>query len=103
MSTQVGYIYDHLVLLKTILEEEENFPVPGDRGGGREVLWTWSPTVFVQRCNGSTVGLGYLEVSVDCLLGGSHVRTVNTDWGEWRNSSADFNLNHNHQNTALKH
>ncbi len=43
--------------------------------------------MFVQRCSGTTAGLGYLEVSVDCSLGGWHVRTVNTDWGEWHNSS----------------
>jgi hypothetical protein len=37
--------------------------------------------LFVQRCNGTTAGLGYLEVGVDCSLGGWHVRTVNMDWG----------------------
>ncbi len=28
------------------------------------------------------------------------VRTVDLHWGEWLNSSADFNPNHNHVNAA---
>ncbi len=54
----------------------------------------------VQRCNSTCAGLGYLEVSVDCSLNGWYVRIVYTDWGKWRNSTAD--CNHNHVNTALK-
>ncbi len=30
----------------------------------------------------------------------SSVRTVDPHWGEWHNSSADFNPNHNHVNAA---
>jgi hypothetical protein len=58
--------------------------------------------LFDQRYNGITAGLGYLEVSLDCLFGGWNVRTVNTYRGKWHNSSADFNFSHNHVKTAIK-
>jgi hypothetical protein len=63
--------------------------------------------LLVQRCNGTTAGLGYLEESVICPCKSPHwtlisVRTVDPQWGEWFNSSADFNPNNNHVNTGPK-
>jgi hypothetical protein len=62
------------------------------------------PPPLVQRCKGTTVGLGYLEVNVICLCNGwlTSVPTVDPHWGEWQNSSADFNPNNNHVNAAPK-
>ena len=44
------------------------------------------PSLLVQRCNGTTAGMGYLEVlelSMQILLLGqlASVRTVNSQWG----------------------
>jgi hypothetical protein len=65
------------------------------------------PPLLVQRCNGSTAGLGYLEVNVICDVHANlpigrllSVRTVDSHWGEWHNSSADFNPNHHYVNAA---
>jgi hypothetical protein len=47
------------------------------------------PPLLVQRCNGTTAGLGYLEANVICPCKSPH----------WTvDSSADFNPNHNHVN-----
>jgi hypothetical protein len=56
------------------------------------------PPLLVQRCNGTTARLGYLEVlelSMQILLLGqlASVRTVNTNWGRGYNSSTDSNPN----------
>jgi hypothetical protein len=53
------------------------------------------PLLLVQRGNGTTAGLGYLEVNVICPgnfpIGRlTSVRTVDLHWGEWLNSSADL-------------
>jgi hypothetical protein len=47
-------------------------------------LLSLQPPLLVQRCNGTTAGLGYLEVeSMQILLLGqlASVRTVNSQWG----------------------
>ncbi len=55
---------------------------------------------MVQRCNGTTAELNYLEVNVICpcnlmqvspLAVDYSVRAVDTHWGESHKSSADFN------------
>ncbi len=56
------------------------------------------PPLLVQRCNGTTAGLGYLEVlelSMHILLLGqlASVRTATTNGGEGYNSHTDFNPN----------
>jgi hypothetical protein len=69
---------------------------------------TYFTSLLVQRCKGITAGLGYLEVYVICPCKSPHlpigrltsVRTVDLHWGEWLNSSADFNPNHNLVNAA---
>ncbi len=53
------------------------------------------PPLLVQRCNGITAGLGYLEVlelPVQILLLGqlASVRTVNSLWGRRYNSTTDL-------------
>ncbi len=65
------------------------------------------PPLLVQRCNGTTAGLGYLEVNLICPCKSpnwavrlSGVRTVDPHWGEWHNSSADCIPNHNYVNAA---
>jgi hypothetical protein len=71
-------------------------------------IGTGWPPLLVQRCNGTTAGLGYLEVNVICPCKSPHraigrlssVRTVDPHWGEWHNSSADFNPIHNYVNAA---
>ncbi len=65
------------------------------------------PPLLVQRCNGTTAGLGYLDVQYTWFVHSNlpigrltSVRTVNLHWGEWLNSSAYFNPNNNHVNSA---
>ncbi len=55
------------------------------------------PPLLVQRCNGTTAGLGYLEVNVICPCKSPHWAIVDPHWGESHNSYADFNPNHNFQ------
>jgi hypothetical protein len=47
--------------------------------------------------NDTTAGLGYLEVNVICLCKSPHWAIVDPHKGEWHNSYADFNPNHNLQ------
>jgi hypothetical protein len=55
-------------------------------------------TLLVQRCNGITAGLGYLEVNVICPCKSPHLpigplTSVRSPLhGEWLDSPADFNL-----------
>ncbi len=66
------------------------------------------PPLLVQRCTGTTAGLGYLEVYGICPCKSPHwtvdknVRNVDIHWEEWLNSSADFNPNHKHVKAASK-
>ncbi len=53
----------------------------------------YEPPLWVQRCNGTTAGLGYLEVlelSMQILLLGqlASVQTVNSQWGKRYNLPA---------------
>ncbi len=44
-----------------------------------------------------------MQISLlDGWLVSAVLRTVDPRWGEWLNSSADFNPNHNHVNAAPK-
>jgi hypothetical protein len=72
-----------------------------------ELSFQVQPPQLVQRCNGITAGLGYLEVNlifhsntpIGQLIG---VRIVDPHWGERLKSSTAFNPNHNHVNAAPK-
>ncbi len=69
----------------------------------------YKPPLLVQRCNGTTAGLGYLEVvwivCANLPLGrlasvASVASAVNPHWGE-NGSRPLFNLNHNYKNDLM--
>jgi hypothetical protein len=70
-------------------------------------LYWYLPSLLVQMCNGTTAGLGYLEVNMICPCESPHWAMdqcphCRSPWGEWLKSSADFNPNHNHVNADPK-
>ncbi len=67
------------------------------------ILFYWYGGVTVY----CTAGLGNLEVYAMCSISYKSPHWppalyVDPHWGEWHNSSADVNPNHNHVNAALK-
>ncbi len=61
----------------------------------------------IQRCNGTTAGLGYLEIVWIVHANFPHgrlasVRTVNPHWGKMVQAFTDLNLNHKHTTAAPK-
>ncbi len=63
-------------------------------------VWSPSRLFFGQRCNGSTAGLGYLKVGIDCPCKSPSWWLAVTVGGAAQ-SHANFNLKHSHANPAI--